>query len=176
MPERNVSPLPATSDYEAKISYEAAQVVRHSKRAGFPQPFGDPLSGVVLVAETAAVSARVVDALCRSLAAVKLDRAYVTWPSPDLLQEILSLDPTALATVGPAAAHAVDASRYPLAKMSFSEAPEGTWFAWTEATSGLRLPALAPALDNADAKRRFWRSFLALRALTTPHKEPGLRP
>jgi hypothetical protein len=51
--------------------------------------------------------------------------------------------------------------------MAFSEAPEGSWFIWTKGTRGLRLPALAPALDDPDAKRRFWTAFLALRTLVS---------
>jgi hypothetical protein len=105
-----------------------------------------------------------VDALRRSLVAVKLERAYVTWPHPYLLEEMLSLEPTALVAVG-AAARTIDSLNYPLAKTQFSEATEGSWFAWTESASGLRLPALVPALSDAGAKRRFWRAFLAIRAL-----------
>jgi hypothetical protein len=167
VPENN-SPLSATTgDYEAKIAYEADQLVRRAIRAGFPQPFGDPLSGIVLVAETntEATNAATVDALQRSLAAVKLAEAYVTWTHPNLSQEMLSLEPAALVAVGPAAARAIDSCGYSLAKVPFSDAPEGSWFAWTKGASGLRLPALAPALGDAEAKRHFWRAFLALRAL-----------
>ena len=176
------SPTPAAArDYEAKTNQEAARLARQAARSGLPQPFGDPLSGIVLVAEpdagptgtnkanaepNAAANARTVDALRRSLAAVGLDRAYVTWSHPALLlEELLSLEPAALVAVGPAAAHAVDSCGCPLAKTAFSEAPPGSWFAWTKSTRGLRLPALAPALDDAGAKRRFWIAFLALRAL-----------
>jgi len=169
VPENNPPPSTATSDYEAKIAYEAARLARRAIHAGLPQPFGDPTSGIVLVAEpvTEATNAATVDALQRSLAAVKLDEAYVTWSHPDLSQEMLSLEPAALVAVGPAAAGAIDSCGYSLAKVPFSEAPEGSWFAWTKGTSGLRLPALAPALGDADAKRRFWRAFLALRALAS---------
>jgi hypothetical protein len=160
--------------YEAKASHETARLARRLVSAGFPKPFGNPLSGLVLVVEEHGASARSVDALRRSLAAVKLSEAYVTWSSPDLLEELLSLEPGALVAVGPAAARAIDASGYPLARMGFSEAPEGSWFAWTKGTSGLRLPALAPALEDADAKRRFWKAFLALRALA-PNGEPNPR-
>ncbi len=163
----NVSPPHATNAYNAKISHEAARRARHALRAGL-NPFGDPLSGVVLVAESPAEEAAVgmVHALRRSLAAVKLDGAYVTWSSsPSLLEEMLSLEPGALVAIGPAAARAIDDLGYPLARTGFSEAPEGSWFAWTRGTLGLRLPALAPALTDADAKRRFWRAFLALRVL-----------
>lgn len=162
------SPPYAANVYEAKVSQEAVQLARRSKHAGLPQPFGDPLSGIMLVVENSGgpADAKVADALRRSLTTVKLDRAYVTWSSPDLLQEILSLEPSALAAVGPAAARAIDASSYPLTRAAFSEAPEGSWFAWTRGALGLRLPALAPALVDADAKRHFWRCFLTLRILS----------
>lgn len=157
------------SDYEAKISHEAARIVRLAQRrpGNSPMPFGDPLSGVVLVAEppsNATASAGLMDALRRSLAAVKLDEAYVLWPSEDLLETLLSLEPSALVAVGPAAS-CIDALNYPLAGNSFSGAPEASWFFWTRHTLGLRLPALAPALADLEAKRRFWRAFLALRSL-----------
>jgi hypothetical protein len=162
----NDSPPPATGDYGAKTSREAVQTARRAPRAG-PEPFGDPLSGILLVAEPAAgaANARVVDALRRSLATVKLDEAYVTWIHSDLLEEILSLEPGALVAVGPTAARAIDSLDYPLARTTFSESPEGSWFAWTKGTSGLKVPALAPALEDEAAKRRFWRAFLAIRAL-----------
>lgn len=108
-----------------------------------------------------------VDALRRSLAAVKLDRVYVIWSHPYLLEEILSLEPDALVAAGPTASRTIDSCEYPLAKMAFSEVPEGSWFVWTKGTHGLRLPALAPALDDSDAKRRFWTAFLALRTLVS---------
>jgi hypothetical protein len=157
----------AASDYEAKTSHETDRLARRATHAGLPQPFGDPLSGVVLVAEpsTEPTAARMVDALRRSLAAIKLDRVYVTWSHPDLPEEILSLEPDALVAAGPTASRAIDSCNYPLVKMAFSEAPEGSWFAWTNGTRGLRLPALAPALDDGAAKRRFWTAFLALRTL-----------
>ncbi len=165
----NGFPLPA-GDYGAKTLREAAQTARRATRTG-PEPFGDPLSGILLVAEPAAgaanarANAGVADALRRSLATVKLDAAYVTWSHSDLRAEILSLEPSALVAVGTAAARAIDSLAYSLARTSFSEAPEGSWFAWTKGTSGLKLPALAPALKDQDAKRRFWRAFLALRTL-----------
>jgi len=169
VPKNDLSPHPARRAYEAKTSQETARLARQATRAGLPQPFGDPLSGVVLVAEPATepTVTRMVDALQRSLAAVKLDRVYVVWSHPDLTEEILSLEPDALVAVGPAASRAIDSCNYPLAKMGFSEAPEGSWFAWTKGTRGLRLPALLSALDNADAKRRFWAAFLALRTLVS---------
>ena len=167
MPKNDFPSHAAARDYEAKTSHETARLARQAARAGFPQPFGDPLSGVVLVAEpvTEPTVTRMVDALRRSLATVKLYRAYVTWPHPELPQEILSLEPDALVAAGPTAVRAIDLCNYQLAKMAFLEAPEGSWFAWTKGTRGLKLPALAPSLDDADAKRRFWAAFLALRAL-----------
>lgn len=171
----NGSPPSSTGDYGAKASREVAQIASRTRRTG-PEPFGNPLSGILLVAEPAAgaANARVVDALRRSLATVKLDEAYVTWTHSDLLGEILSLEPGALVAVGPAAARAIDSLDYPLARTAFSEGSEGSWFAWTKGTSGLRLPALAPALEGDDAKRRFWRAFLALRALAP--EEASQRP
>lgn len=162
-------PHAAARDYEAKTYYETARLARQATRAGLPPPFGDPLSGVVIAAEPAAgpLGTRMVDALQRSLVTVKLDRAYVTWSHPDILEEILSLEPTALVAVGSTTARTIDSCDYTLAKERFSEVPEGSWFAWTESAYGLRLPALAPALDDASAKRRFWTAFLALRALVT---------
>ncbi len=175
MPEKNAFIGPATSDYEAKISQETALLAHRSDRAG-PEPFGDPLSGLVLVMEEPMETAsnRVIDALRRCLAALKLDRAYVVWPSQYLLEETLSLEPGALVAVGSAAARSIDFLDYPLAKTSFSETPEGLWFTWTEGTLGLRLPALAPALNDTSAKRRFWQAFLALRTLDLD-KKPGYR-
>ena len=163
----NSSPPHAASAYEAKVSQEAGQLARRSKHAKLPQPFGDPLSGIMLVIESSGgpAEAEIVEALRLSLATVKLDRAYVTWSSPNLLEEILSLEPGALVAVGPTSARAIDASGYPLIRTVFSEAPEGSWFTWTRGTLGLRLPALAPALVDADAKRHFWRAFLTLRIL-----------
>jgi hypothetical protein len=161
------TPHTATSDYEAKTSHEAVQLAGETARIG-PKPFGDPLSGVVLVAEAAAgaTGEKMADAIRRSLVAVELERVYVTWSHPKLLTEMLFLEPTALVAVG-SAARAIDSLNYPLAKAQFSEATEGCWFAWTEGTSGLRLPALVPALTDAGAKRRFWRAFLAIRALAS---------
>jgi hypothetical protein len=171
----NGSPPSSTGDYGAKTLREVALTARRRARTG-PEPFGNPLCGILLVAEpaTGAANARVVDALRRSLATVRLDEAYVTWIHSDLLEEILSLEPGALVAVGPAAARAIDSLDYPLAQTAFSEGPEGSWFAWAKGTSGLRLPALAPALEDDDAKRRFWRAFLALRALVS--EECARRP
>ena len=173
------APLPAArGEYEARILHEAEQLAERAARAGLPRPFGDPLSGIVLVAEAQEASARMTDALRRSLAAVRLDAAYVTWASAYLLDEILSLEPTALVAIGPDAARAIDSASYPLAKGSFAEAGEGEWFAFAEGALGLRRPALGAALRDADAKKHFWRAFLALRALApdSAHKRSRPRP
>ncbi|CAA9445767.1 MAG: hypothetical protein AVDCRST_MAG37-1807 [uncultured Rubrobacteraceae bacterium] len=165
MPKKVATAPNSAKDYAAKISHEVSRLAnRRGQNA--PRPFGDPASGTVLIVEPpAAETVRTVDALRRSLAAVKLDRAYVTW-APLSLEEVLALEPTVLVAIGPGAARSVDSLNYPLAKATFSAAPEGFWFSWTEGTAGLKLPALDPALDDADAKRRFWRAFLSLRALT----------
>ena len=160
---------PAADDYGAKVSHEAETASGRSARPDLPYPSGDPLSGIVLVGEpapSAAGSARLADALRRSLCAVSLDAAYVTWSPPDVLrEELLSLEPTVLVAVGPGAARAVDDAGHALVKTRFREAPEGSWFPWTRGTTGLLLPDLAPALEDLAAKRRFWRAFLALRDL-----------
>ena len=165
-------PRPAASDYEGKVSSEAFAASRRADLSGAPRPFGDPLSGVVLVAQPPATAAAT-DALRRSLAAVGLDGAYVVWPAPSLLETLLSVEPSALVAVGPAAARAIDGSDYPLVKNPFSSAPEGAWFTWTKGTLGLRLPALAPALADEAAKRRFWRAFRPLRDLASDGASPG---
>lgn len=163
---------PGLHDHEAKISHEADRLAQRAERAGLPRPFGNALSGVLLVVEGAenAYHTRLVEALRRSLAAVYLEDAYVTWPSPNLFEEILAFEPAGLVAVGPRAVQAIDSLSYPLAKMSFSEALEGSWFAWTKSTRGLLLPALAPALNDDGAKRRFWRAFLTLRSFA-PDRE-----
>lgn len=166
--EKRVS-APAWDDYRAKTMHETKASSRLAARPDVPYPSGDPLSGLVLVAEPApstAGSARLADALRRSLSAVALDDAYVTWsPAGSLLEELLSLEPMILVAVGPGAAHTVDDAGYALVKTRFEDAPEGTWFPWTKGTTGLLLPDLAPALEDPEAKRRFWRAFLALRDL-----------
>jgi len=159
---------PPASDYADKVSREAAKTARRAHLSGVPRPLGDPLSGIVLVAEPPShvgASTRITEALSRSLAAVDLEDAYVVWPTADLPETLLSLEPSALVAVGPGAARAIDAAGYPLAKIPFSDAPEGTWFAWTKGVLGLRLPALTPALTDDEAKRRFWRAFRSLRDL-----------
>lgn len=172
-------PRNASDDfYVAKAAHEAARVARRAKAEGLREPFGDPFSGVVLVGEPPGYAAED-RALSLSLAAVGLDGlAYVTRSSGDLLREELHLtEPQALVALGSEAARAIDALHYPLARASFVDAPEGAWFPWTRAARGLRLPALAPALSDDAAKRRFWRSFLALRALRqTPQRTGAGRP
>jgi hypothetical protein len=111
-------------------------------------------------------SPALLDALGRSLESVGLPDAYVTASPADLLlAELLSCEPAALVAVGPEAARRVDGLGYPLVLSPFSEAPEGAWFPWTRGTSGLLLPSLAEALEDEEAKRGFWRAFLALRGL-----------
>jgi hypothetical protein len=112
------------------------------------------------------VGPRLLRALERSLRAVDLPDAYVTYASTGLLaQEILAAEPHVLVAVGPGAAREIDALNHPLAQHSFSEAETGVWFTWTKGTVGLSVPALIPALEDDGAKRRFWRAFLALRDL-----------
>ena len=154
-----------TGDYRAKTAYEISVVSRRIKESGHPAPLGDPTSGVVLVVEQP-VGPRILQALERSLKAVGLPETYVTYTSTGLLaEEILAAEPHALVALGPGAAREIDGLAHPLAQTLFSEAERGVWFAWTKGTAGLVLPALAPALDDDAAKRRFWRAFQALRNL-----------
>ncbi len=112
---------------------------------------------------------RVLDALSRSLEALDLADAYVTFSSGgSLMQELLIVEPSVLVAVGPGAGEAVDALGYSLAQNPFAEASEGEWFAWTKGTAGILLPPLAPALHDEQTKKRFWRAFLALKAITNP--------
>ena len=135
------------------------------KQEGHPAPLGDPASGIVLVVEQP-VGPRLLEALTLSLRAVGLPEAYVTYASTGLLaQELLATEPGALVAVGPGAAADIDATGYPLVRQPFSEAEQGVWFSWTKGTPGLLLPSLAPALSDESAKRRFWRTFLILKAL-----------
>ena len=153
----------AASDYQAKTIYEAARISRLIKQAGLPEPLGDPSCGILLAVEPP-VGPRLIQALERSLETVNLAQAYVTWTgSSHLLEEILAFEPAALVAVGPEASQTIDDLGYPLVRNHFSDAREGEWFSWTGAISGLRLPPLAPALSDEDAKRSFWRAFLALR-------------
>jgi hypothetical protein len=158
-------PRDAASEYRAKTSHELSRLSRLIKKSGHPDPLGDPASGILLVVEQP-VGPRILQALESSLRTVGLQGAYVTYASTGLLaQEILAAEPHALVAVGPGAARDIDATENPLTRSPFAAAETGAWFAWTKGTAGLSLPALAPALDDDAAKRRFWRAFLALRDL-----------
>jgi hypothetical protein len=136
------------------------------KEQGFPAPLGDPTSGIMLVLEQPA-GPRPLEALRRSLHAVGLPEAYVTYESTGLLaREIPAVQPQVLVAVGPGAARDIDAIDYPLARQTFSEAQPGVWFPWSRGTAGLTLPAIAPALRDDATKRRFWRTFLSLRTVS----------
>ncbi|HET7479976.1 MAG TPA: hypothetical protein VFJ72_10735 [Rubrobacteraceae bacterium] len=159
------APRDAASDYRAKLSHEAARLARKMREAGHQPPLGDPGCGLMVVIEQP-VGPRVLDALSRSLSAIGLSDAYVTAAGTGrLYEEALSTEPSALVAVGPGAAQGIDALDHPLALRSYSDATQGQWFDWTKGTAGLLLPPLAPALDDEEAKRRFWTSFLALRQL-----------
>jgi len=135
------------------------------KESGHPAPLGDPASGVVLVVEQP-VGPRILEALKLSLGAVGLPEAYVTYASTGLLEvELLATEPGALVAVGEGAARDIDAVDYPLVRQPFSDAELGVWFSWTRGTLGLLVPSLNPALEDEAAKRRFWRTFLGLKAL-----------
>lgn len=158
-------PRDAAEEYRRKTAHEISGLSRRMKDLGYPAPLGDPSAGVALVVEQP-VGPRVVDALRASLQTVGLPEAYVTYASTGLLgEEILALQPHALVAVGPGAATDIDDLEHPLARTAFSEAQEGMPFAWTRAIGGLLLPSLAPALDDEQQKRRFWRSFLTLKDL-----------
>lgn len=149
-------------DYRKKAIQEATGIARRLKQAGHPAPLGDPASGLVVVVDQP-VGPRLVEALQRSLEAVKLPDSYVTWSSTGLLlEEILCLQPSVLVSIGPGSGQDIDALNYPLSQNSFSEATPGVWFPWTKSVSGLSLPGLAPALEDDAAKKTFWRAFLAL--------------
>ena len=157
-------------DYHKKVTQEALGMARRLKQAGHPTPLGDPTSGVMVVVDQP-IGPRVLDALRVSLETVKLLDAYVTWTSTGLLlEEVLSLQPSVLVSLGPEAARELDALNYSLSQNSFSDATQGAWFSWTSSAYGLSLPALAPALDDEGAKRTFWRAFLALREFPTPYQ------
>lgn len=148
----------ALRDYRAKAERELG-----TGRGGLP--IGDPDSGVLLVLEPPE-SPAVLDAIRRSLESVGRPRARVVPADERLLREILSGCPAAIVAVGAGAARMLDGLEYPLARARFSDAREGEWFVWSRGAHGLSLPALAPALEDEDTKRGFWRAFLALRALT----------
>lgn len=153
----------ALEDHRAKVSRELSP--RGGKRrAGEELPAGDPESGVLLVLEPPETPA-VLDALRRSLESVGWSEARVVRADEGLIGEILSGGPAAIVAVGPRAARALDELEYPLAHSRFSEARAGEWFVWSKGARGLSLPALAPALEDEEEKRGFWRAFLALRGL-----------
>jgi hypothetical protein len=165
-------PRDPASEYRAKVAHEFSRLSRLIKESGHPAPLGDPASGVVLVVEQP-VGPRVLQALKRSLQTVGLPEAYVTYASTGLLaQEVLAAEPHALVAVGPGAARDIDALEHPLAQYPFSTAETGAWFAWTKGTAGLSLPALAIALEDDAAKRRFWRAFLTLRNVAPDSPDP----
>jgi len=158
-------PRDAAGDYREKTAYEISRLSKRMKERGHPAPLGEPTSGVMLVLEQP-VGPRVLEALSRSLQAVGLPQAYVTYESTGLLEEeIRTTDPNVLAAIGAGAAREIDAIDYPLVRQPFSEAQPGVWFPWTKGTAGLLIPALAPALDDDAAKRRFWLAFSTLRDL-----------
>jgi hypothetical protein len=162
MPRR---PRDAADDYREKTAYEISRLSKRMKEDGHPAPLGDPASGVVLVLEQPA-GPRALAALKLSLQAVGLPQAYVTYESTGLLaQEIQATEPCALVAIGMGATREVDAIDYPLVRHQFSDADRGAWFSWTKGTAGLALPAIAPALDDTTAKRRFWQAFLSLKDL-----------
>ncbi|MGH3145312.1 MAG: hypothetical protein ACRDTR_05870 [Rubrobacter sp.] len=158
-------PREAADDYRDKTAHEVSRLSNRMKRAGHAAPLGDPASGVVLVVEQP-IGPRVLEALTLSLQAVELPEAYVTYASTGLLaEELLAIEPRALVAVGVGAASDIDTTGYPLVRQPFSEAEQGVWFSWTRGTLGLLLPSLIPALGDEAAKRRFWRTFLALKAV-----------
>ena len=159
------NPRDAASDYREKSAYEVSRLSEEMKAQGYPAPLGDPASGLMLVLGQP-VGPRPLQALQRSLHAVGLPEAYVTYESTGLLaREILAIQPQVLVAIGPGAARDIDAIDYPLVRQPFSEAQPAVWFSWTNGTAGLALPAIAPALGDDATKRRFWRAFLSLRAV-----------
>ena len=158
-------PRDAGGDYTRKTTFEISRLSNRMKEGGHPAPRGDPNSGVVLVLEEP-YGPRTLQALELSLQAVRLQQAYITYESTGLLaHEIQATDPNVLVAIGAGAARDIDAVDYPLVRQPFSTAEPGVWFPWTRGTKGLLTPALAPALDDDAAKRRFWQAFLALRDL-----------
>ena len=160
---QNSRPRGPAEEYRAKADHEADRISRRLKKLGHPPPLGTLSFGIVLVAESPA-GPRLVEAIKRSLDVINLTGTYVTWSPAELLaEELLAANPSTLVASGPQAAREIDLICYPLARQPFSEAPEGTLFSWTGATTGLLLPSLVQALDDEKAKKRFWRAFLALR-------------
>lgn len=165
-PEARERPRDAAGEYREKTAFEISRLSKRMREAGYPAPLGDPASGVVLVVGQP-VGPRVLQALQRSLQAVGLQEAYVTYESTGLLaQELQATEPQVLVAVGADAARDINALDYTLVRQPFSDAQPGIWFPWTKGTAGLMLPAIAPALDDDAAKRRFWRAFLALKDIT----------
>lgn len=165
------SAVDTTEEYRKKARQEASEIARDLRESGHPKPMGDAASGILVLVEQP-VGPRVMEALEKSLSAVHLAEAYVTWSSTGLLlREILAIQPSALVSLGPGAAKDIDDLSYPLSRNPFSEATPGNWFSWTRGTSGLLLPALAPALNSEEAKKLFWRQFLALRSLSAAHPQ-----
>jgi hypothetical protein len=163
--KRPSPPRDAASDHRSKTASEISRISDRMKENGHPAPLGDPASRVMLVVEQP-IGPRVLQALKLSLRAVRLPEAYVTYASTGLLEEELrAIEPHALIAVGSGGARDIDATDYPLVIRSFSEAEPGVWFSWKKGTRGLLLPSLAPALDDEEAKRLFWRTFLRLKAL-----------
>jgi hypothetical protein len=158
-------PRDAAGDYRQKAAYEVSRLSSRMNGQGHHAPLGDPTSGVVLVLERP-FGPRTLEALKLSLQAVGLNQAYVTYQSTGLLaHEIQATQPHVLVAIGAGATSDIDAIDYPLVRHPFSTAESGVWFNWTKGTKGLRIPALAPALDDDAAKRRFWLAFLTLRDL-----------
>lgn len=163
---REIPSHEAAADYRSKTGFEISALTRRKRDFGLPPPSGDPASGVMLVVEPPA-DPRVSEALDLSLDTLGIPDTYVTYPTGEmLLEEILAAEPSVLVALGPEAAREIDGLAYSLALNSFSDATEGVWFSWTSGTTGLLLPALAPALDDQGAKRRFWRAFLSLKDLS----------
>lgn len=163
--KRPSPPRDTASDRRRKTASEISRISRHMKENGHPAPLGDPASRIMLVVEQP-IGPRVLQALKLSLRAVGLPEAYVTYASTGFLKEELSaIEPHALIAVGAGGARDIDATNYPLVIRSFSKAEPGAWFSWKKGTRGLLLPSLAPALDDEEAKRLFWRTFLKLKAL-----------
>ena len=156
----------AAGDYTRKTAYEATRLTNRMKQEGHPAPRGDPTAGGGLVLEEP-FGPRTIEALELSLQALRLEQAYVTYESTGLLaQQIQTTEPSVLVAIGAGAARDIDAVDYPLVRQTFSTAEPGVWFPWTKGTKGLLTPALAPALDDDAANRRFWLAFLTLRDLT----------
>ncbi|WP_273843743.1 hypothetical protein [Rubrobacter calidifluminis] len=115
---------------------------------------------------------RALKALSLSLDAVGLRDASVCFFSGEaLILCILSLQPRMLVAVGDTPGREIDSIHHPLARNSFSEAIPGTCFPWTPSIAGLVLPSITAALEDPDAKRRFWSAFRRLRYLPDARKD-----